>query len=129
MDINLKEKSMQNNVSHKQRQALKRYTAKQNIIIKEADKRSAIIILNKTYSITKIQEILRDKTDYKLIDTNIDNNIISKIRKFCKIHNETLAKKEKFFLTKYIPKTNNFYRLPKIHMSKEIKIALETQKS
>ena len=74
------------------------------------------------------QEILKDKTFYKLIDTNVDNNIISKITKFCKIHHKSLAKKEKDFLTNYIPTTSNFYRLPKIHKSKQIKNDVETQK-
>ena len=46
------------------------------IIIKEASKGSSIVILDKTYFKTKIQEILEDKTNFKLIDTKIDNNII-----------------------------------------------------
>ena len=73
------------------------------MIIKEADKGSAAIIIDKTYYKTKIQEILEDKTYYNtnlLIDTNIDNNIISKITKFCQIRNKTLTKKEKKLLNK-----------------------------
>ena len=35
-----------------------------------------------------MQEILKDETDYKLIDTNIDNNIKSTITKFFKTYNE-----------------------------------------
>ena len=46
------------------------------MIIKEADKGSVVVILNKTYYTTKIQEILKDETNYKLIDINRDNNII-----------------------------------------------------
>ena len=46
------------------------------IIIKEADKGSAIVILDKMHCKTKMQEILKDETNYKLIDTNIDNNIV-----------------------------------------------------
>ena len=33
-------------------------------IIKEADTGSAVVILNKTYDWTKIQEILRDEINY-----------------------------------------------------------------
>ena len=44
---------------------------------------------------TKIQEILREETNYKLTDANIDNNISLKITKFYKIHYKTLTKKEK----------------------------------
>ena len=33
--------------------------------------------------------MLKDEANYKLIDTNIDNNTLSKIKKFCKIHNKS----------------------------------------
>ena len=38
-----------------------------------------------------------DETSYKLIGTNLDNNIKSKITKFGTIYNETLTKKRKVF--------------------------------
>ena len=41
--------------------------------------------------------------------------------KFCVIHYETSTKKEKDFLDNLIPKTCNFYGLPKIHKSEAIK--------
>ena len=56
---------------------------------------SAVVILDKTYYKTKNQEILKNETNNKLRDTNIDNNIISKTTKFCKIHNKSLTKKKK----------------------------------
>ena len=71
---------------------------------------------------------MKDETSKKLIDTNTDNNIISKITKFYKIHNKSLTKKENDISTNYIPITSNF-GLPKIHKSKQIKNAVETQKS
>ena len=71
-------------------------------IIKATDKGSAVVILDKTYYKTKIQEILENKTYYKLIDTNVDNNIISKITKFCKMHNKSLTKKERLLNKPYL---------------------------
>ena len=71
------------------------------------------------YYKTKIPEILNDETNYTQLDTNIGNNII-KITKFCKMQNISQTK-EKYFLTNYIPKTSNFYELPKIHKFKQIK--------
>ena len=106
---------------------MKNIQEKENIIIKEVDNGNTIVILDKTYKI-KIQEILKDETNYKLIDTNIDNDIISKITKFCKIH-KSQTKSEKDFLTNYVSITSNFYGLPKIHKSKQIKNDIETQKS
>ena len=73
--------------------------------MKETDKRSAEVILNKTYYRINIQEILRDKINHKLINSSKDNDIMSKITKFCIIqHNETLYKEKNFF----IPKTTDF---------------------
>ena len=126
MEYQSKRKNNKNNLS--QKQAFKNLQENENIIIKEADKGSAIVILDKAFYKTKIQEILEDKTYYKLINTNVDNNIISKITKFCKIHNKSLTKKEKDFLN-YISITSNFYGLPRIHKSKLIKNAIETPKS
>ena len=87
------------------------------------------MILDKTNHKIKIQQILKDETNYKLIDTNIDNNLIFKIIKFCKIHNKSLTKKEKDFLTNYNRITSNFHGIPKIHKLKQIKNTLKTQES
>ena len=54
--------------------------------MKKADKGNTVVILGKTYYRRKIQEILKNETNYKLIHTNIDNVIISKMTKFCTIH-------------------------------------------
>ena len=53
---------------------------------------------------------------------------ISKMKKFCTIYNEPSTKNEKD-LTNHIPKASNFYGLPKIYKSEEVKIVGETQKS
>ena len=45
--------------------------------------------------------MLRDQTNYKLININIDNDIISRITKFCSILGETLTKKEKEIFTTF----------------------------
>ena len=55
--------------------------------------------------------------------------IYKKSTNSCGMHNETLTKKENNFQTNYIPKTSNFHELPKIYKSKEIEIAVKTQKS
>ncbi len=47
-----------------------------------------------------------------------------KILKSCTIHNKLLTKKEKDFQIYYI-KNNNFYELPKLHKSREIKIEID----
>ena len=77
-----------------------------------------MVILDDTYSKTKIQEILKDETNYNLTDANIDNNIL-KITKFSKIHNNSKTKKDKNFLKNYISIICKFYGLPKFTSPKK----------
>ena len=66
-------------------------------------------------------------SNHRLINTNMDNDIILKITKFCRMHNEILTKKQKHFQANYIQKTRSFYVLPKIHKSEEMKITVKAQ--
>ena len=122
INYGMKEKTTKNNLSYKQKQAIKNLQENENIIIKEADKGSAVVIIGKTYYRTIIKKILNDE----LLDANIDSKIISKITKFYRIHNKSVTKKEKDFSTDYIPQTSNFYGLLKVHKSEEIQKAIET---
>ena len=83
--VNLKEKTTKNNLSLKQKQTFKNIQENGDIIIREADTGSDVVILDKMCYKTKIQEILKDETNYKLINTNIDNNI-SKITCLKELH-------------------------------------------
>ena len=75
MEYQNKRKKLHKKIHHTKRN-LENIQENENIIIKKADMESAVVILNKTNYWTKIQEILKDETNNKLIDTNIDNNII-----------------------------------------------------
>ena len=112
-----------NNLSFKQRKALKEIQNAEDIIIKEADKGSAVVIMNKEFYEKKINEMVNDETNYKTIDSNEDKCIISKIIKLCNKYKEILTKKEADYLVNFDHKTSNFYGLPKIHKSEIIKEA------
>lgn len=47
---------------------------KNKIIIKETDKGSASVIMDRDLYLNKIPQILTDETSYKLLQTNIDKN-------------------------------------------------------
>ena len=65
-DLQLGIKSnIKDNLSAKQKKALNDLINNKEIIIKEADKGSAIVIMNKDYYITKIQEMLNDTENYE----------------------------------------------------------------
>ena len=75
INLKLKKKTTTKITSHKNKNVLRIY-GKMITIIKEVDNGSTVVILHKTYYKTKIPEILKDETSYKLIDKDIDNNII-----------------------------------------------------
>ena len=63
-------KTTHNNFSPKQREALLNIQENNEIIVKETDMGNEVVILNKIYYGRKIQKILRDETNYELINTN-----------------------------------------------------------
>ena len=60
--------------------SLKSIQVNKNIIIKDANKENAVVIVDKSYYRTKIQEIQSDKTNPRLMDTNIDNKSYKKLQ-------------------------------------------------
>ena len=84
------------------------------IIIKEADKGGATVIMNKTFYRAKVHEMLADNEHYaELTDLNYDDKIIKKIGKLLKKFHQETTKKKKEYLQNFAWKTSNFYGLPK----------------
>lgn len=119
---------VRSNLNKKQRNSLKTLRNNNNILIKEADKGSAIIIMNKSYYRDKISTMLNDDKFYEKLPTNKDNDVLRKIRT---LTNETmgLTPKEKAYLTVFESKTSQFYGLPKVHKSKLILEQIKLQNS
>ena len=86
-----------------------------NIVLKEADKGAAIVVMDSTYYQSKMKTMLQDSAGYTQIDHNRDSSIINKIKDLTKTFSENLSKKETNFLTMFEYKTSNLYGLPKIH--------------
>jgi hypothetical protein len=80
--------------------------------------------MDKDYYRAKMLEQLRDDNTYKQISKNMDRTIINKIKKFSEIYKCTLSKDEIEYITDFNYVTSNFYGLPKIHKSMEIKNAI-----
>ena len=117
------------NLSFKQRTALKELQNDSKIIIKEADKGSAVVIMDKEYYRENIQNMLNNTNNYELMETNKDKNVLSKIIKLCNKYDNVLTSKERKYLVDFNTKTSNFYGLPKIHKSEIIKNAIQIQQS
>jgi hypothetical protein len=100
------------NVKMNERQAIDSLKQNNNIIIKEADKGAAIVIIH--YK-RQMETLLQKSEGYEIINKNMDNNIIYKIKKLTEEFKEKLTKKEITFLTSFEHKTSNLYGLPKVH--------------
>lgn len=117
------------NISIQERKAITSLKENKDVIIKEADKGSSIVIMNKQYYLQKSYDILMNKSDYEELPENTDNKTMLKIKKLISRHKSELTATEIKYLTDFEYKTSNFYGLPKIHKSKTIETAIKTQNS
>ncbi len=108
------------NLTRGERSALRNLTKNRDIIIKPADKGSAVVVLNTSDYIKEGERQLNDHTFYQKLDTNRTTQ-----------HNETVHKSLNDmqqrgelsgectqYLKKRDPRTSQLYLLPKIHKGK-----------
>ena len=117
------------NLSYNHRTALNQLAENRDIIIKQADKGGATVIMDVQYYKKLVLDQLEDSTFYKEIPENDDQKVLKKISKLVDEQGRNLTKDEKDFLLKFECKTSNFYGLPKIHKSKIILSEVEKQNS
>ena len=120
-----------NNLTTKERRALNKLMNNTDIVIKEADKGGAVVIMNKEFYNSKIKDMLENDQYYIKINNNEDKKNMTKIKRTINKHNQTtqFTSKEKDYLTNFYFKESNFYGLPKIHKCNTIKNAIETQRN
>lgn len=120
---------VKSNISKSQQKAISRLQNDNSIIIKEADKGGAIVIMDKEYYQHKIQEQLGDTNSYRELNENIDRKTMRSINQLISKFPECTTEKEEDFLRNFDVKSSNFYGLPKVHKSEEIKTAITEQNS
>ena len=106
------------NLKLEEMQALKELKRAKHIIIKPADKGSAVVVLGREQYIFEVQRQLNDGVYYKALDKPIYLETIPMVDKILKS-----LKKKKFINTKQMeylkgdlqPRERRFYALPKIH--------------
>jgi uncharacterized protein (UPF0305 family) len=116
------------NLSHDERHALRNIQHDTSIIIKEADKGGAVVIMNASYYETKLNEMLDDTAFYEESTLN-DKTVLKNLHKLITKYSTELHDKEIAYLLYSDFSTANFYGLPKIHKSKCIQMAIEQQNS
>lgn len=110
------------NLSREERNALKEIQGNDQIIIKEADKGGALVIMDTAFYKEKLvmKDHLNDKQTYRKVDSNSDKQSFNKMKEIIKEHAKCLTKKEIESVTCPDWTTSEFYVRPKIHKCKSI---------
>ena len=122
-------KHIRQNLNKGERKALLQLKNDRDIIIKEADKGSAVVIMNKQFYEHKILEMLQNGESYQNIPNSQDKETLKKIKVLLNKCNDVLQDSEEDYLLNFDSKNSNFYGLPKIHKSKTILEAVKEQNS
>ena len=108
------------NLSKNELQALSELKQDQTIIIKEADKGGAFVIMDRDFYEKSITDMLNDSKTYQKLRKSQDLEIRKKLENFSKKYSKCLTKDEQKYIYDFDMKTSNIYGLPKIHKSKKI---------
>jgi len=106
-----------NNLTYKERRALKELKQNKEIVIKHADKSAGIVILNRTDYETKILDMLNDTNTYTRTDIDDTTDVKKQADEiFTTLFNHNYISKKQFkHLTEFTAQTPTFYGIPKIH--------------
>lgn len=109
------------NLRSSEREALNKLRSDKSVIIKNADKGGAVVIMNTAFYQRKITEMLNDESTYIKVDANRDIQTWNEYRKFIKKYEKCFTKSEIKYLTEFEWRSSQLYGLPKVHKSKTIK--------
>ena len=116
-------KSIRSNLDNHEKEALESLKNDKSIVIKEADKGGSVIIMDADFYKHTVEKSLNDKQYYEKLPNNPEKQDRIKYFKFLENFEHCLTDKEYEYLTKFECKQSNFYGLPKVHKSKDIKNA------
>ena len=109
------------NLSQREREALRDLKCANDIVIKKADKGNTLVVLDTVFYRDKL--VLSDhlNTDtYSIAPINSDKKVYRELKKLVEKHKNCLTEKEIKYIIKDDWSSSNFYVLPKIHKNKTI---------
>ena len=115
------------NLSKDETAALKALTSDKTIIIKEADKGGAVVVMDATYFRDGILQMLNDEEFYSETKEDMDSQTRKMINQLVEEHGEGLFEEAAGYLTNFKHNTSYFYGLPKIYKSNLISEAIKLQ--
>ncbi|CAG2250860.1 unnamed protein product [Mytilus edulis] len=122
-------KNVKDNLTREEKTALQNLKSDKSIIIKEADKGNAVVIMDREYYRDSILNMLQDEMSYEVTDKKLDRQTSTMIKKLLKKHETELFKEEIDYISNSKFSESYFYGLPKIHKSEEISNAISEQNS
>ena len=124
--LNIKKQTPKNNLSKAERNALQQLKTNRDIVIKEADKDGAIVIMTKEQYGNMVMKHLNSDTYEAVTEKIIDKKVMKKIEDFTSTYSHLLKEKEAEYFTNFKFSTSNFYVLPKVHKNHEITKLMES---
>ena len=111
-----------NNITKNQRQAISSLANNKDIVIKEADKGGAVVLMNTSHYKKMAEDILKDDSYYETLETDPQKMDRIHYNRLLDKHAKCLREKEYKYLTEFESKPSQFYGLPKVHKSNAIKL-------
>ena len=108
------------NISRGERLAIKNLTNNPHIIIKPADKGSAVVVMNREDYISEGYRQLSDTNFYRKVDTDLTAHHMQRVQRYINhmYANGEISVQVSAYLTERECKTAKLYLLPKIHKGK-----------
>ena len=108
---------VRDNLTTRERHALKRLSRRNDIVIKSADKGSGTVVMDRNWYIDECLRQLNDSKFYKTLDKDITTDIQKRVQIYVqRMHRDQIIDDHtKRFLLQTDPKPGRFYILPKIH--------------
>ena len=122
-------KNVKNNISREEKSAMKSLLADNSIIIKEADKGGAVVVMDTLYYRDKMREMLADTEFYSETDEKADTRTRKQINQLVDQFEDELMEEESEYLRNFEHSTSYYYGLPKIHKCEEIETAIKENNS
>lgn len=113
-------KNLKKNTNKEEKFAIKSLSEDTSIVIKEADKGGATVIMDREHYKKMTFNILNDVDYYEKLKSDPTKLDRIKYNKFVERYQECLTEKELDYLLKFETRQSNFYGLPKVHKSQEI---------
>jgi hypothetical protein len=118
------------NLTKYERSALQEFRVlveSQTLVILEADKGRAVVILDAQHYKKMVEDVFLDSKYFEPVDDSQTKEILAQIVQFCHKHKSCFTLDEIAFVTQFDARESNFHGLPKAHKSDKIKNAILNQ--